>query len=53
MGRMRIESLILGMIATNVYFVMNVDTKEMLIVGPLTGFLKKSPGCRDTLWRSC
>ena len=34
MGRMRIESLILGMIATNVYFVMNVDTKEMLIVDP-------------------
>ena len=34
MGKMVLQSCVLGPVSTNVYFVMNADTKELLIVDP-------------------
>ncbi len=32
--RCRIQNLVLGMVATNCYFLLNADTKEMILVDP-------------------
>ena len=34
MAEMRIQNLVLGMVATNCYFLLNADTKEMILVDP-------------------
>ncbi|MCF0122211.1 MAG: MBL fold metallo-hydrolase [Lachnospiraceae bacterium] len=34
MVKMKIQTLVLGMVATNCYFLLNADTKEMILVDP-------------------
>ena len=34
MPEIRIQSMVTGMVATNVFFIQNTETKEMLIIDP-------------------
>ena len=34
MANIQIQSLVLGMVATNVFFVKNTETKQMIVIDP-------------------